>query len=662
MKNNFAFVGRFSPLLLTAGLFVSCDNPQKVAKRELSKQGVQPTNQALLAAVTERNSQKLGWLLALGVGVEQKDPKGKTPLRVAIENKDNAAISKLIAAKADVNAATEDKVSVLGIAVQHCDEATVSALLSAGARPTGLTLGGEEMIPWAIRHDRQHFIQAVIKSAGDARAKDRIGNSLLHIAMSNGHRKLAETLLERGADPTELSAAGETTIHHAVERKWLDLLPQLAQKGADPDARNTKGLSLLDLAVTEKNPERIAALLKAGADPNSRDPKSQLASPLLRVFNSGDSKLLQVFLDHKVSPPKGNWDSWLWQAFKNRHPHIADQLLKHGAQTGELQQDGLILTEAAVKEKQRAFVKVLLGNKSPTGNALIIASEQGDQDMITLLLSHGASPNQVHSISKDTPLNATIRNQHDDIAALLIEKGANTALPLREGQSALHLAIATGCEETVKRLLDGGADPNSQFILPITEEFRQCVRPGVIRWLFQNDSNITPLMMAADSGNVKLAEHLLKAGATTKAKTAKLKMWPIDFACRREDVPMARLLLGKEPKNEERIVKIDLSEQRARIYDGIGNEILATKVSTGKKGFATPKGVFVITDKNRDWTSTLYHAKMPYFQRLSSRDFGLHQGVVSGYPASHGCIRLPAGTAAKLFKMLELGDRVEIAQ
>jgi ankyrin repeat protein len=662
MKNRCFPVSRLSSLLLAAGLFASCDNPQKVAKRELSKQGIEPTGQALVNAVTEKNAQKVEWLVDLNVGLEQKDAKGKTPLRIAIENKDSAAIAKLLTAKADVNATTEDKVSVLGVAVQHCDEATVDKLLSAGARVTGLMLDGEEMIPWAVRHDRQHFIQKVIKSAEDARAKDRVGNSLLHIAMSNGQRKLAEILIDRGADPATLSAAGETTVHHAIEQNWLDLLPQLTSRGADPDARNAKGFSLLDLAVTEKNAEKVAALLKAGADPNSRDPKGKLASPLLRVFNSGDAKLLQVFLDHKVSPPKDSWDSWLWQAFKNRHPHIADQLLKHGAQASQLQQGGLSLIDAAVQEKQAAFVKVLLANKVPTGNAFCIACGQGDQEMVNVLMSHGAPVNQVHSISKDTPLNTAIRNKHDHIAAMLIEKGASSTQLFLEGQSALHLAIATGCEKTTKLLLDKGADPNSQFILPITEEFRQCVRPGVIRWLFQNDSNITPLMMAADSGNVKMAEHLLKAGASLKAKTAKLKMWPIDFACRREDVPMARLLLGKDPQNEERVVKIDLSEQRARIYDGIGNEILNTKVSTGKKGFATPKGVFVITDKNRDWTSTLYHAKMPYFQRLSSRDFGLHQGVVPGYAASHGCIRLPAGTAAKLFKMLQLGDRVEIAQ
>ncbi|NJR42772.1 MAG: ankyrin repeat domain-containing protein [Akkermansiaceae bacterium] len=130
----------------------------------------------------------------------------------------------------------------------------------------------------------------------------------------------------------------------------------------------------------------------------------------------------KFFLDHKVSPPKGNWDSWLWQSFKNRHPHIADQLLKHGAQIGGIQQDGLNLTEISVKENQPSFVKVLLAHKVPTGNALAIASEQGDQDMIMLLLAHGASVKQTHSLTKDTPLNVAIRNKHDHIATLLIEK------------------------------------------------------------------------------------------------------------------------------------------------------------------------------------------------------------------------------------------------
>ena len=103
-----------------------------------------------------------------------------------------------------------------------------------------------------------------------------------------------------------------------------------------------------------------------------------------------------------------------------------------------------------------------------------------------------------------------------------------------------------------------------------------------------------------------------------------------------------------------------MSEQKARLFDSEGKEIFITKVSTGRKGFATKTGEFVITNKHRDWTSTLYHASMPYFQRLSCGDFGMHQGVVPGYPASHGCIRVPEGNAAKLFALTEPGDRVRI--
>jgi hypothetical protein len=174
------------------------------------------------------------------------------------------------------------------------------------------------------------------------------------------------------------------------------------------------------------------------------------------------------------------------------------------------------------------------------------------------------------------------------------------------------------------------------------------------------DRNATPLMVAADSGSIQTARYLMRAGAKSNVHTRISSLWPINFASRRNDVRMMRLFLGQDPLREERCIEIRLSEQRARMFDAEGKEILSTKVSTGRKGYSTPTGEYVITNKHRDWTSTLYHASMPYFQRLSCGDFGLHQGNVPGYPASHGCIRLPAGTAAKLFSMTKTGDRVRI--
>ena len=139
-------------------------------------------------------------------------------------------------------------------------------------------------------------------------------------------------------------------------------------------------------------------------------------------------------------------------------------------------------------------------------------------------------------------------------------------------------------------------------------------------------------------------------------------MWPINFAANRGDVRMMRLFLGRDPYHEERVIEIHLSTQQAVMFDGEGREIFKTRVSTGKRGLPTPKGEYAITNKHREWTSTLYHASMPYFQRLSCGDFGMHQGVVPDYPASHGCIRVPAANAAKLFNMTQTGDRVRIME
>jgi lipoprotein-anchoring transpeptidase ErfK/SrfK len=106
-------------------------------------------------------------------------------------------------------------------------------------------------------------------------------------------------------------------------------------------------------------------------------------------------------------------------------------------------------------------------------------------------------------------------------------------------------------------------------------------------------------------------------------------------------------------------VEISLSTQKALVIkDGV--PILKTSISTGRKGFDTPAGQYVITDKKRSHRSSLYHVEMPFFMRLNCLDFGMHAGVVPNYPASHGCIRLPADAAQKIFTEIPVGTLVMI--
>ncbi|MFN3423298.1 MAG: L,D-transpeptidase family protein [Novosphingobium meiothermophilum] len=76
----------------------------------------------------------------------------------------------------------------------------------------------------------------------------------------------------------------------------------------------------------------------------------------------------------------------------------------------------------------------------------------------------------------------------------------------------------------------------------------------------------------------------------------------------------------------------------------------SSPVSTGKRGHGTPAGVFPILQKRVKHRSNIYsNAPMPYMQRLTWSGIAIHAGYVPGYPASHGCIRLPYGFARSLF-------------
>ncbi|MGA3171915.1 MAG: L,D-transpeptidase family protein [Chthoniobacteraceae bacterium] len=134
-------------------------------------------------------------------------------------------------------------------------------------------------------------------------------------------------------------------------------------------------------------------------------------------------------------------------------------------------------------------------------------------------------------------------------------------------------------------------------------------------------------------------------------------------------------------------VIIRLGEQRAYFYKGDTLVGIST-ISTGREGYNTPLGNFHIIQKDKDHVSSRFGdyddasghvlmknidrdkdpmppggiydgAKMPYFMRIVGGT-GMHEGFLPGYPASHGCIRMPGFMAQAFFRSVELGTPVEI--
>lgn len=106
------------------------------------------------------------------------------------------------------------------------------------------------------------------------------------------------------------------------------------------------------------------------------------------------------------------------------------------------------------------------------------------------------------------------------------------------------------------------------------------------------------------------------------------------------------------------VIVVSIDRQKVTVYDSNG-VFAEAPVSTGMKGHSTPMGVFSVIQKHKFHHSNIYSgAPMPYMQRITWSGVAMHAGVLPGYPASHGCIRMPMAFAVKMWNWTRMGARV----
>ncbi|MCK1365065.1 L,D-transpeptidase [Bradyrhizobium sp. 62] len=109
------------------------------------------------------------------------------------------------------------------------------------------------------------------------------------------------------------------------------------------------------------------------------------------------------------------------------------------------------------------------------------------------------------------------------------------------------------------------------------------------------------------------------------------------------------------------VIVVSIDRQKVTVYDTKG-VFAESPVSTGMKGHSTPMGVFSVIQKHKFHHSNIYSgAPMPYMQRITWSGVAMHAGVLPGYPASHGCIRMPMAFAVKMWNWTRMGARVIVS-
>ena len=215
----------------------------------------------------------------------------------------------------------------------------------------------------------------------------------------------------------------------------------------------------------------------------------------------------------------------------------------------------------------------------------------------------------------------------------------------------------------MEELLAGGVGADAELPAGPPDDFLRILPDARLVYYAQHEQGFTVLMFAAALGDREAVNVLLRHGADRWKKTKRHRTFALWLGAKTGNVGLIRDLMGLEPGGEwsRYEVRVSLSSQTMTLFEN-GIPLWDSPISSGKKSHPTPTGQFVVTDKYRDWKSSLYEAKMPFFVRLSCSDFGFHAGRLPGYPASHGCIRMPKDKARALFETVPRGALVVIAE
>jgi ankyrin repeat protein len=357
-------------------------------------------------------------------------------------------------------------------AVGRGDHAAVRTLLRDKTLVNQASADGTTALHYAVQANDIELVRMLVAAGANAQAANRYGLRPLTLAAQNGSEPVISLLLKAGADPNTVTDAGEPVLMTAARTGNVDAITKLIAAGADVNARERWfGETAVMWAAAENHAAAVRALVEAGADVNARS--RVIEAPVLEFPRSGGPN----------SPfPRGGWTALMFAA-RQGAIDAARMLAELGA---NLNLTALPQTDVPLKPEEMRSADNGIGT-----TALVFAIINVHYDLAAVLIEKGADPNVL------------------DLAGMgaLYAAADMNSLQWVQGRPAPILTDALDGVDIVRLLLQKGADPNARL------KTRPLKRHHDAGSTLNFGEGTTPLMRAARTGDVAVMKALLDGGA-----------------------------------------------------------------------------------------------------------------------------------------------------
>ena len=511
-----------------------------------------------------------------GAFVNAVNNKGQTALWLACYNGQEEFAKILLDTGADPNIADKYGDSCLHAAMHgRCNRETIKQILDHGAHVNVINKDETTPLLLACSTAQTESVSLLLKAKADPNIADADGDACLHVATaSDCLKEILPEIIDYGADLNSTNKRGRTALLLSCFYSQRDSVKALLREGADPAIGDEEGFSCIDAAVDGRcSKDTLQALFDHGAPLNGK--RKDGTNALLRACKTGQSEsvmfLLEAGADVNIAKPDGN--TCLHEAVYGHCSGKTLQKLTHkGVDINAVNNNSETVLMLSCYAAQEEFVKVLLKNGADCNicdadkytslhaavhgcctieilqeiidhhahlnaqgingeTALLLACSYRQQDSAKILLEAGSNPN-IADNDGITSLQAAVDGRcRKTTLQVLIEYGADIDAKRSDGENSLLRACRTGQSESVKFLLEAGADvnnpqPNGNTILHAavdggcSKEALQTIIQNGVNVNDVNNSNETALILACYRAQEELVKVLLEERADPNISAA----------------------------------------------------------------------------------------------------------------------------------------------